>query len=485
MRFLHTSDWHLGRSLHRADLRDAQSAFLDHLVHIARAERVDAVLVAGDIYDRAVPAVDAVALCEQALIRLRDTGARVIVISGNHDSARRLGFSSALIDAAGVHLRTRSARLADPVVLDDDHGQVAVYGVPYLEPAIGLPADDPDVPADPQAGADEPARARSHAAVLGHAVGRIRADASARGIARTVVMAHAWVAGGAGADSERDISVGGVGQVPVSLFDGFSYVALGHLHGQQTLAEHLRYSGSPLPYSFSEAAHKKGSWLVEIGVAGKIRVERVPAPVYRRLSVLRGQIGDLLGSQEFAEHEQHFLAVTLTDPARPEAAMDRLRQRFPHILTLEFRPEGVTADGGSYRARVAGRDDLTIAAEFVRHVRNTPATQAEQRLLAAAFETVRETAREEARLCARTGSASPRSARSRRPSRCASTTLKGCSCCMVRPERARPRCSTRSRSRCTAGCPESATRPGGSAPTTRRQAWSRRCSSRRRSAAGG
>ena len=146
MRFLHTSDWHLGRSLHRADLREAQSAFLDHLVETARAERVDAVLVAGDVYDRAIAPVDSVALCEDALARLRGTGARVILISGNHDSALRLGVNSALIDTAGVHLRTNRARLAEPVVLTDEHGPVAVYGVPYLEPALGLPDETPAEP---------------------------------------------------------------------------------------------------------------------------------------------------------------------------------------------------------------------------------------------------------------------------------------------------------------------------------------------------
>jgi exonuclease SbcD len=387
MRLLHTSDWHLGRSLHKADLREAQERFLDHLVETARAERVDAVLIAGDVYDRAIPPVDAVALCEQALVRLRDTGARVIVISGNHDSARRLGFSSALIDASGVHLRTSPGRLSDPVVLPDDDGPVAVYGVPYLEPAVGLPGWEGD---------------RRHEAVLGEAVARIRADAMARGAARTVLMAHAWVAGGADAaerqdaamrqasGSERDISVGGIGYVPVSLVDGFSYVALGHLHGQQTLAENIRYSGSPLPYSFSEANHRKGSWLVEIAADGTARAERVPAPVYRKLSVLRGHIQDLLNSPQFADREGDFVAVTLTDTARPEGAMDRLRARFPHILTLEYKPEGVTGDTRSYGERVKGRDDLAIAAEFVKHVRNAPASEAEHELLLAAFESVRE-----------------------------------------------------------------------------------------------
>ena len=162
MRFLHTSDWHLGRSLHRADLREAQAAFLDHLVETARAERVDAVLVAGDVYDRAIAPVDSVALCEDALARLRGTGARVILISGNHDSALRLGVNSALIDTAGVHLRTNRARLAEPVVLTDEHGPVAVYGVPYLEPALGLPDETSAEPETAAAGrAADPAPARS------------------------------------------------------------------------------------------------------------------------------------------------------------------------------------------------------------------------------------------------------------------------------------------------------------------------------------
>lgn len=392
MRFLHTSDWHLGRSLHRFDLRDAQAAFLDHLVETARSARVDAVLVAGDVYDRAIPPVDSVALYEDALARLRAAGARVILISGNHDSARRLGVNSALIDGSGVHLRTRPGALAEPVLLADSSGEVAVYGVPYLEPALGLAA--------PQDAESEPGT-RSHASVLSAAVGLIRADAAARGATRTVVLAHAWVTNGRdereraetaqrqASASERDISVGGVGYVPASVFAGFGYVALGHLHGGQTLAENLRYSGSPLPYSFSEKDHRKGSWLVEVGADGKAAAEWVDAPVYRRLTALRGRVEDLLGSREHDGHEGDFVAVTLTDTVRPEGAMERLRARFPHILTLEFKPEGVTFDPRSYGQKVKGRDDLTVAAEFVRHVRNNDASAPERELLAAAFTAAR------------------------------------------------------------------------------------------------
>jgi exonuclease SbcD len=377
MRLLHTSDWHLGRSLHRADLRAAQAAFLDHLVDTARAEKVDAVLVCGDVYDRAVPPVDAVELCEDALLRLHDTGARIVLISGNHDSARRLGFGSGLLDKAGVHLRTRPGALARPVMLEDGSGPVAVYGIPYLEPDAvrgELPGDEAP---------------RGHAGVLGHAVGCIKADARARGVRRHVVMAHGWVTGGAASESERDITVGGVGQVPGELFDGFSYVALGHLHGQQTIAGHLRYSGSPLPYSFSEASHRKGSWLVELDGEGTARAELVPAPAGRRLSVLRGRLADLTGSAAYTGYENDFLSVTLTDPVRPDGAMDRLRARFPHVLVLGFDPEGAGNDRGGYRARVAGRDDESIAAEFVRHVSGAPPTPAERKLLTAAFQAVR------------------------------------------------------------------------------------------------
>jgi DNA repair protein SbcD/Mre11 len=377
MLMLHTSDWHLGRSLHRADLRAAQAAFLDHLVATVRAEKVDVVLVAGDVYDRAVPPVGAVELCEDALLRLHATGTRIVLISGNHDSARRLGFGSGLLDQAGVHLRTRIGALDRPVLLEDAHGPVAVYGVPYAEPDAVRGELPPEVP-------------KGHAGVLGHAVQRINADADARGVRRRVVMAHGWITGGAASESERDITVGGVGQVPADTFAGFTYVALGHLHGQQTLAGHLRYCGSPLPYSFSEAAHRKGSWLVELDADGVVRAERVPTPTYRRLSLLRGRLAELLGSPVYTQYEQDFVSVTLTDASRPEGPMDALRTRFPHVLVLAFEPPSQGPDAQSYKARVAGRDDQAIAEEFIQHVRNAPVTDGERRLLADAFEAVRQ-----------------------------------------------------------------------------------------------
>jgi exonuclease SbcD len=373
MRLLHTSDWHLGRSLHRADLRDAQAGFLDGLVETVRTEKVDAVLVAGDVYDRAVPSLDAVELCESALVRLREAGARIVLISGNHDSARRLGFGSRLVDAAGVHLRTRVADSATPVLLDDEHGPVAVYGIPYLEP-------------EAVRGELPPETGRGHATVLGAALAGARTDLAVRGGVRSVVFAHAWVGSATASDSERDIAVGGVSCVPTSLFDGFTYSALGHLHGPQVLSDGLRYSGSPLAYSFSEAGHTKGSWLLELTATGLGRVEHVPAPVPRRLSMLRAPLVELLSSSAYAEKRGDWLHVTLTDPARPEEAMARLTERFPHVLVLRHEPEGVAIDDRTYSARVAGRSPLQIGGAFAEHVRGSVLDDEEAALLGQALE---------------------------------------------------------------------------------------------------
>ena len=205
------------------------------------------------------------------------------------------------------------------------------------------------------------------------------------GVTRSVVLAHAWVAGGSPSDSERDISVGGVGSVPASLFRGFTYVALGHLHGQQTIDDYLRYSGSPVPYSFSEAAHHKGSWLVELDASGLARAEHVPAPSPRRLAMLRGMLGELLTSPAFSDHEAGF-RLGDADRSGPARRCDGSAPRpVPACPGPRLRAGGRAGDPDGYRARVAGRGDLAVAAGFVEHVRGTPVTDGESGLLTAAF----------------------------------------------------------------------------------------------------
>jgi exonuclease SbcD len=367
MRILHTSDWHLGRSFHREDLLGHQGVFVDHLLDVVERERVDVVVVSGDVYDRALPHVDAVHLADEAFARLAASPARVVVTSGNHDSARRLGFGSRLIDASGVFIRTSAATVGTPVLLEDEHGPVAIHGLPYLDPrALAEPWQLP---------------ARSHQAALDAAMMRVRADLAARSRStRSVVMAHAFVAGAEASDSERDISVGGVSRVSTSCFDGIDYVALGHLHGRHTLTEAIRYSGSPLAYSFSEADHRKGSWLVDLDAHGLAHAEFVEAPVPRRLARISGELESLLADPLLEVHQDAWVQATLTDPARPRHAMDRLRARFPHTLVLAFAPPSGTTST-TPTARAAGRSDHDVALDFVAELRGAPATSVESALL--------------------------------------------------------------------------------------------------------
>ncbi|MCW5253678.1 exonuclease SbcCD subunit D [Streptomyces sp. SHP 1-2] len=377
MRLLHTSDWHLGRSFHRVNMLEAQAGFIGHLIATAREREVDAVVVSGDVYDRAVPPLAAVELFDDALHRLAALGVPTVLISGNHDSARRLGVGAGLIDRAGIHLRTDPAGCGTPVVLRDSHGDVALYGLPYLEPA--LVKDEFGV------------ERAGHEAVLRAAMDRVRADLATRAPGtRSVVLAHAFVTGGETSDSERDITAGGVASVPASVFDGVDYAALGHLHGSQSVTDRVRYSGSPLAYSFSEHRQRKSVWIVDLGADGSLTADRVDCPVPRRLARLRGTLESLLTDPALERHRPDWVEATLTDPVRPAEPMARLTTRFPHTLALVFDPERAADDPAvSYARRLADRDDQQIAEDFVAHVRGTGPDDLERAVLRDAFDAVR------------------------------------------------------------------------------------------------
>ncbi|MBF6178226.1 exonuclease SbcCD subunit D [Nocardia otitidiscaviarum] len=380
MRILHTSDWHIGRTFHGVDLLADQACSLDAMAELVAAEGVDVVVVPGDVYDRSIPSADAIAVCNRGFEAMRAAGATIVATSGNHDSPTRLGALGSFAAAGGLHLRTTIAEVARPVVLADAHGDVAFYGIPYLEPDItraelGVP------------------QARSHAEILDAAMRRIRDDLAGRAGTRSVVLAHAFVVGGEATGSERSIAVGGVETVPLRAFDGIDYVALGHLHSPQTLSDSVRYSGSPLPYSFGERSHRKAVWIVDLNADGLGEVRRVDLPVVRGLSQLAGTLDELLTEPEFAAAENDYVAATLTDHARPVDALRKLRTRFPHAVHVEWiRPEGNPEL--RYRERVQGRRDIEIAHSFLSDVRGEPSgseLQWVERALAAA---VREPERE-------------------------------------------------------------------------------------------
>ncbi|MFF2620217.1 exonuclease SbcCD subunit D [Oerskovia jenensis] len=416
MRILHTSDWHLGRTLHGVDLLGHQAAYLDHLVDVVRSEGVGAVVVAGDVYDRAIPPVDAVNLLSDTVARLAEH-ADVVLTPGNHDSAIRLGFGASLM-RAGVHFRTRVPDVGTPVVLDPasrggSGGQVAVYALPYLDPdavrwelADGCCAGEAP-PADQDPTSERGPLPRSHEAVTTAAVRRVAEDVARRRATggdrlRNVVVAHAFVVGGQVSESERDIRVGGVDSVPAGVFGGVGvdYVALGHLHGPQAVtvpgvsrgttgqaqdgATIARYSGSPLAYSFSEMHQKKSTVLLDLDTTGDARTQLLPAPVPRRLSEVTGTLDDLLGPAGDA-YTDDWLRVFVTDSARPAEMYARVRTRFPHALQVQHRPP-VTAEREVISVVGQGRDPLEVAHEFVEHVTGAGPDTAESAALGTALD---------------------------------------------------------------------------------------------------
>ena len=379
MRLLHTSDWHLGRSLHSVPMLEHQGAFLDWLVRTVDEREVDCVVVAGDVFDRAVPPLEAVGAFESALERLSAL-CQVVLVPGNHDSPVRLGFASGLLERAGVHIRSTVDDISRPVaIVSPDGSRTAVYGIPFLHPDLHH--------AQLESG-------RTHEAVMSAAMERVRDDLVARGSDRSVVVAHAFVTGAQSSDSERDVSVGGIADVPAHVFHGVDYVALGHLHRPQQVpapdAVHVRYSGSPLPYSFSEEGVAKGVVLVDLPAVGPVTCEFVPCPVPRSLATITGTLQELLDDGQWAAAEGCWVRAVLTDARRPDDAMERLRARFPFAIDLVYRP--ASPDGGSGGSRpldIPAADPVDVAVAFVEYATGSPADDAERRALQAAVDAAR------------------------------------------------------------------------------------------------
>ncbi|MBK4346930.1 exonuclease SbcCD subunit D [Lacisediminihabitans changchengi] len=375
MKILHSSDWHIGRTFHGNSTIAHLGQVLEALVDVVRREQIDVVVVAGDIFDSATPAAESYELLTATLRGIRDAGAQVVLTSGNHDSATRLGFNAGFTGLAGIHIITRQELHDRPISIDDEFGPVHFYGIPYLEPSIVRSAY-PGV------------ELRSHEQMLGFAMERVRADLDRRG-GRSVVLSHAFIADvPASVGLERDITAGGLDVVPLSTFDGPDYVALGHIHGRARLSERARYSGAPLHYSFSEVGKPRGAWLVHLDADGLDHVDWVDLPVPRELAVLTGDLDDLVIDPALAAHEDQWVSAVLTDVVRPMDAMRRLQKRFPYAAHLEFRPSVVAeTTSQSYGQRIAAKSDHEIVQGFLELVRNgVGASEAERRIIDRAIE---------------------------------------------------------------------------------------------------
>ena len=377
MRILHTSDWHIGRTFHGNSTMDALAEVLGALTAQVRDNAVDVVVIAGDVFDSATPSGAAYTLLGDALVALHETGARVIVTSGNHDSAARLGFQARLL-REGIHVLTDPLAVGVPVTVADAHGPVHFFGIPYLEPAI-VRQHWPE-------GDGSGRQLRTQAQTMAHAMDHVRAG-MARHEGRSVAIAHCFAAGvDATVGLEREVRQGGLVVVPLSVFVGPDYVALGHIHGRQKLSDRVRYAGAPLHYSFGEQDKPRGSWLVDVDADGLAEVEWLELPVPRRLVTLTGPLDELLSAESVATHADDWVCAVYTDAVPQTEPMRRLRESYPYCAMVQHQPEvRAEADERSYvqRLRNAVTDADRIDA-FLEHVRaGQGPTEAERDLIRA------------------------------------------------------------------------------------------------------
>ena len=376
MKILHTSDWHLGRTFHRSPLTDKHRQFIDELLDYVRAEGVDTLLISGDVYDSSIPNAESTTLLDRALTRLVQAGVQVILSSGNHDSFRRLSYGSALFETSGVHIRTTFEDATRPVELVEGAQRVHVYAIPYLAPRLHATAHGV-----------EP----THRAVLSAVTDAIRADIADRrargeGADRVIVMSHATVSNTAGnadttprSDSERDISVGGIDWVPASLFDGFDYVALGHIHKRYPVTHTIRYSGSPLGFSFSEEHNRNGAYLIELTPGEEPTISSHEWATRVHMKTLRGTMEQLLNSPEHTDYEHgYYCRIELTDETLPVGAVDRLRSRYETISHFSYRSTQPATDKPAAAPLTRDADPVETFDQFHQYVRNRPLTSEER-----------------------------------------------------------------------------------------------------------
>ncbi len=319
MKLIHLSDLHLGKRVNEFSLLEDQRHVLAQILQIVDRERPDAVLIAGDVYDKTVPSVEAVRLLDWFLVELARRGPAVFAISGNHDSPERMAFGGRLMAGSGVHLAPVYDGTMVPHTLWDAHGPVDLYLLPFLKPAAVRRFF-------PERAIDD----------YGDAVAAALGGAPVDPARRNVLVAHQLVTGADRCDSE-EISVGGLDDVDVSVFDGFDYVALGHLHGPQRVGrETVRYCGTPLKYSFSEARHHKSVTVVELGEKGTIAVRTVPLVPLRDMVELRGTYEELTRRDVCARASGDYVHLTLTDEEDVPDAVGKLRLFYPWLMKLDY-----------------------------------------------------------------------------------------------------------------------------------------------------
>lgn len=376
MKFLHLADLHLGKRVNGFSMLEDQAHILRQILAILDDEQPDGVLIAGDVYDKSVPSVEAVGLLDSFLTELRARGVPVLLISGNHDSPERLAFGGRVMDSCGIHISPVYDGALAPVTLHDEFGPVHVWLLPFVKPAhVRRWFPDADI--------------ESYTDAVAEAVAHMDIDTAAR----NVLVTHQFVTGGARSGSE-ELSVGGTDNVDSGVFAPFDYVALGHLHGAQHIGrETIRYAGSPLKYSFSEASQHKSVTVVTLGEKGDVQVRTVALTPLRELREIRGSY-DELTARSFYEHTTYrsdYLHLILTDEQDVFDAMSRLRTIYPYLMTLDYDNARTRAAGGmSVPAETERRTPLELFEALYTRQNHQPMSEVQREYIAQLMEQIME-----------------------------------------------------------------------------------------------
>ena len=367
MKLIHLSDLHIGKRVNEFSMLEDQEYILKEIIGMISREEPDGVIIAGDVYDKPVPPAEAVRLFDWFLTQLADMERPVFVISGNHDSPERLSFGGRLMSSRKVFVAPVYDGKVSPVELKDRHGSVFVYLLPFLKPA-SVRRCFPE------------AEIESYDGAVRFALEQIRSGEAFCPNARNVLVAHQFVAGATSCESE-ELSVGGLDQVAADAFDGFDYVALGHIHGPQKAGPNLRYCGTPLKYSFSEAGHKKSMTIVRLEEKGNVEVETLPLTPLRDLREIRGSYEELT-SRAFYQGTavEDYLHITLTDEEDILEAIGRLRAIYPNVMRLDYDNKRTRSGQTVETAAQRRKSPEELFAELYELQNNQPMSREQQEL---------------------------------------------------------------------------------------------------------
>ena len=375
MKFIHLSDLHLGKRVNEISMTDDQAYILTQILNIIDAEHPDAVVIAGDVYDKSVPPAETVTLFDGFLCRLAERKLPVLIISGNHDSPERLAFGGRLMEGAGIHLSPVYNGKVEPVTLSDSHGDVHFWLLPFVKPAH-VKRYFPD------------AGIESYTDAIRAAIEHMDVDFTSR----NVLVTHQFVTGAATCESE-EISVGGSDNVDISVFDGFDYVALGHLHGPQNiLSNRIRYCGTPLKYSFSEAGHHKSVTVVELAEKGSLHLQTIPLNPRHDLREIWGTFAELTDKSFYqGTAVEDYLHITLTDEEDVPEAVGRLRVIYPNLMKLSYDNTRTRTNRVIDAAEdVKRKSPLELFAKLYKKQNNQPMSEVQRAFARELIESIRE-----------------------------------------------------------------------------------------------